>query len=231
MSSFQYEDVSAATLASSSWCVLKFFHCITLVPSLAGLTVKLPFRMFGLCGRKHWSHSLSPGTLRWCVLGRVRILNLGPRLTYDPGLFLAVRSPLTDLFFPAGGDTRLFNSPVRENQFRREEEKTRSKLPPYNRLTWHTSTSRTEHPQNAKLCFQFMWLGITFTSRRLCPKMWSIRSKMLWTQISTLFFIGLKICHKKWFKVNSSVTNPKWCFLFSFITFCSMSRCGPRQPY
>lgn len=96
MSSFQYEDVSAATLASSSWCVLKFFHCITLAPSLAGLTVKLPFRMFGLCGRKHWSHSLSPETLRWCVLGRVRILNLGPRLTYDPGLFLAVRSPLTD---------------------------------------------------------------------------------------------------------------------------------------
>lgn len=100
---------------------------------------------------------------------------------------LAVRSPLTDLLCPAGGDTRLFNSPQDADQLRSEEEETPSKMPPYSRLTWHTPTSRTEHPQTVKWRFQLMWAGITFTWRRPCADVSrSFHYKTLWTQISTL---------------------------------------------
>lgn len=195
MYSFQYEDVSAATLASSYWCVFSLHYISTFIG---------------------WANSEASIQNVWFVWQETLVPQSEPRDTemvcawqgenFKPWTQTNLWSRIVLsskksfdwlLFFPAGGDTRLFNSPVQENQFRREEEKTCSKLPPYNRLTWHISTSRTEHPQNAKLCFQFMWVGITFTSRRLCAKMWSLRSKTLWTQISTLFFIGLKICHKK----------------------------------
>lgn len=59
-------------------------------------------RTFCLCDRKRWSHSLSP-PLRWCVLGKVRTLNLGPRLNLDRGCILA--SPLATFCFVQQGAT------------------------------------------------------------------------------------------------------------------------------
>lgn len=50
----------------------------------------------------------------------------------------------SSLLCPAGGDNRLFNSPAQStDQATTEEEEGPSKLPPYSRLTWHTSTLKT----------------------------------------------------------------------------------------